>query len=154
MYYISFQKRRSESLGKRPIQATIKMDCSAYLRFYVMAGGDVVLKEWETTHCNHAVSNDIFIQDYAKATPYSVEVIKQMLDGKRKVANIQTRLNSEGIYLSKDQIRYQADRILGKDFDIDKLGPFCKELRKKGGVSKLITIPKEMFACCPYQQRR
>ena len=92
-------------------------------------------------HNNHAISDDIFLQDNAKATPESIEVIKQMLDGKTKIGNMKTRLNAEGIHMSMDQIRYQVDKILGEDFDIDKLSNFLNRIEGEGGSVKIDYYP-------------
>ena len=135
------KRRPSESCGKRPIQSTVKMGCKAFIRFYVRASGKVVLKEFDTSHNDHAISKDIFLQDHAKATPQTVEIIHQMMDGKTKIANMQTRLNSEGFYMTKDQIRYQVDKILGRAFDIDHLGPYLKRVEDEGGSVKMDFYP-------------
>ena len=77
-----------ESCGKRPIQSTVKMGCKAFICFYVRASGQVVLKDFDTSHNDHVISKDIFLQDHAKATPRTVEIIQQMMDGKTKIANM------------------------------------------------------------------
>ena len=137
------KKRPSTSSGKRPIQATVKKNCNAFIRFYVRVGGEVVLTDFNVTHNDHEINNDIFLQDYSKATPHSVEIIQQMMDGKSKIGNMETRLNSEGVYMSKKQIRYQVDKILGRDFDINKLGPFLKRIVEDGGNVKIDRYPDE-----------
>ena len=43
--------------------------------------------------------------------------------------------------LSKDQIRYQVDKLLGKDFDMNRLGPFLKRVEDEGGSVKIDYYP-------------
>ena len=135
------KKRNSVSKGKRPIQTTVKKNCNAFIRYYVRAGGEVILMDYNVCHNNHAISDDIFLQDYTKPTAESLEIIRQMMDGKTKIANMHTRLHAEGIPMSKDQIRYQVDKLLGKDFDMNRLGPFLKRIEDEGGSVKVDYYP-------------
>ena len=77
------------------------------------------------------------MQDHAKAAPQTVEIIQQMMDGKTKITNMQTGLNSERFYMSKDQIRYQVDKFLGRAFNIDQLGPYLKRVEDEAGSVKM-----------------
>ena len=126
-------KRKSRSEGKRPDQKTVKLDCPAFIRFYTKDSGITTLNTFNVEHENHAISEDIFNQDTAKADTKALEIIKQMLDGNCRVANIKNALTAKGIYLSQAAIRYQIKKMIGAPMEEKELSGFIKMVRDEGG---------------------
>ena len=129
------KKRDSESLGKRPNQATVKMNCTAHFRFYVRASGETVLKSFNLMHINHEVNELLYKRDTAKVDNVALDTIKDMLNGKTKMIHMKNALESKGIHLTSDQIRYTIDNILKEPMNIqsDKLASFLESIKDDGG---------------------
>lgn len=134
-------KRASESKGKRPLQRTVKKDCPASFRFYVRVSGETILTNVNMDHENHAVSENIFAQDSAKADARAVAIIRQMLDGNCKVSNVKKALAAKGIHLFSNQIRYQIKKILGAPMNEEKLAELVKLVRDEGGHVQILRFP-------------
>ena len=129
------KKRESESTGQRPNQATVKMNCRAYIRFYVRACGQTVLKSFDVTHTNHTIDDLVYLRDTAKVDDVALDTIKEMLNGKTKMIHIKNALESKHIYLSGDQIRYQVDNIMKESISVqsEKLASFLQFIKDAGG---------------------
>lgn len=129
------KKRESESVGKRPNQATVKMNCESHFRFYVRASGETVLKSFNLTHTNHEVNELIYKRDTTKVDDVALDTIKDMLNGKTKMIHMKNALESKGISLSSDQIRYTIDNILKEPLNIqsDKLASLLNSIKDDGG---------------------
>ena len=97
--------------------------------------------QFNVDHQNNAVTEDIFRQDTAKADSKAVEIIRQMLDGNVKVANIKKALSVKGIHLSSNQIRYQIKQIVGAPMDEEKLEGFLKIVKEEGGDVNILRFP-------------
>ena len=101
--------------------------------------GKTLLTDFLVDHENHVINEMVFRQDSAKPTQESKDVIKNLLEGQCKQANIQKALQSKGIHLSKNQIKYQVDKILGSPASESDLSSFIKGTYYK--VSKFVPIP-------------
>jgi hypothetical protein len=134
-------KRKSQCTGARKNQKTLKKNCPAFLRFYVRVSGETILKGLNVQHKNHAVSEDIYEQDSAKADTKAVEIIRQLIDGNCKISNMKKALKAKGIYLSSNQVRYQVKLILGAPMDEEKLTGFIQMVREEGGDVKIDRFP-------------
>ena len=88
--------------------------------------GRTLLTDFLVKHENHVINELVFQQDAAKATPESIEVMKNLLDGQCKQANIQKALQSKGIHLSKNQIKHQVNKILGCPASESDLNSFIR----------------------------
>jgi hypothetical protein len=135
------KKRSTESTGERPLQRTVKKDCLAFIKFYVRVSGETVLTDFNVDHENHAINQNIFTQDTAKADPRTVEIIRQMLDGNCRVANIKKALASKNIYMSSDQIRYQIKLIVGAPMHEEKLAELIQVVKEEGGNVNILRFP-------------
>ena len=94
---------------------------------------ETVLTDINLTHENHAINEEVFEQDSAKADDQAREIIKQMLDGNCRVINIKQALRAKGIHLSSDQIRYQIKQIVGAPVDEEKLAELLQVVKDEGG---------------------
>ena len=129
------KKRASQSKGSRPIQSTVKMGCEAFVRFYVRSSGETVVKAFNLTHSNHVVNEKVFKKDIAKVDEVALDTIKDMVASKCQMIHIKNALESKGIHLSADQIRYQVDNILREPINIQsqKLAEFLQVIKAEGG---------------------
>ena len=111
------------------------MNCESHFRFYVRASGETVLKSFNLTHTNHEVNELIYKRDTTKVDDVALDTIKDMLNGKTKMIHMKNALESKGISLSSDQIRYTIDNILKEPLNIqsDKLASLLNSIKDDGG---------------------
>ena len=131
---VHFGKFRSRCKGNRPDQFSIKMQCPAVIKFYTLEStGMTRIKFFDLTH-NHPVDERWYKADTRKANAESRAVIKNLMKARCKVNQISDCLREAGNQLSRNQIRYQMEKLKDEAPDPVVLSEFLDTVKDANGL--------------------